>query len=137
MSSSFGVSNAGFIKWVWKCSPLLCFLKRVWEGLVLVFWMFDRVYQWSHLVLDSFFVGRFFITDSISLFFNWIFCFFVIQSWLFMFLEIYPFLLGCPFCWCVMVHSSLLRSFTFRSISCNVFSSWFCVLCFVFLDESS
>ena len=139
MSSSFGVSNAGLIKWVWKCAPLLCFL-RAWEGLVLVLWMFGRVYQWSHLVWTFFFcVGRFLITDSVSLFFNWsvqISCFFVIRSWLFMFLEIYPFLLGCQICWCVWVRSSLLRSFAFPSISCNVFSSWFyfCPVCFFLMS---
>lgn len=36
--------------WVWMCS-LFCFFGIVWEGLVLILlWMFGRIYQWSCLV---------------------------------------------------------------------------------------
>ena len=140
--------------------PPLLFFGRLWERLVLIFWMFGRIHQWSHLVLDFCFVGWFLITDSISLLvidlfrFPFLLLFLAIPAcgisvpwpgiesvplyWKcgvlatgppgkspdflflcdlvlvgFMFLEIYPFLLGCPICWCVMVHSSLWWSFAF------------------------
>ena len=42
------------------------FFGKFWKGLVLILlWMFGRIYQWSHLVLDSF-VGIYLITNSIS-----------------------------------------------------------------------
>ena len=38
----------------------LQFSGRVWEGLVLIFfWMFGRIHQWSHLVLDFCFLEVF------------------------------------------------------------------------------
>ena len=40
-------------------SPLL-FFGRVWEGLVLIpLWIFGRIHQWSHMVLDFCYLGGF------------------------------------------------------------------------------
>ena len=62
------------------------------------------------------FDGRFLITDSISLLVINLFRFsFPHDSVLdnCMFLQIHPFLLGCPICRCIIVYSSLLWSFVF------------------------
>ena len=86
----------------------------VWEGLVRFLFMFGRIPQWSHLVLGFCFQGVFcfflilLITDSILFLviglFKW-----SVSSWFsFGGLETCPFLLGCPVCWHVTVHSILL-----------------------------
>ena len=76
----------------------LLFFGWVWEGLLLLLWTCDRIHQWSHLVL--LFTGSFLTTDSISLVID-LFRYSIL-SWFslcrFVFLEMYPFLLGCPIC---------------------------------------
>ena len=66
------------------------------------------------------FVGKFLITDLISLIFS-------VCSWFgfnrCIFLGLYPFLLGYPLCCHIIVHSSLLRSLVFLSYQVHQFSS--------------
>lgn len=66
--------------------PLL-FWGKFWKDLVLIFWIFDRIHQWSHLVLDLLFLGSFFfftdywfslITNNQS--FGWTFWFLIFFS---------------------------------------------------------
>ena len=68
--------NAVLLKWVWKSSILFHFLEEFEKNW---YWFFklilDRIHQWSHLDLGHMYVGRFLITDSISLLLNGLFGF--------------------------------------------------------------
>ena len=39
---------------------LLLFFERVWKGLVVILYLFSRIYQWSHIVLDFSLLGHYF-----------------------------------------------------------------------------
>ena len=78
--------------------------------------MLCRILLWSYLVLD--------LLGGFCFFFNWFnfitrnhpSCYLFFPAWTFRdytFLGIYPFLLGCPFYWCLTVHSYLLWPFVF------------------------
>ena len=47
--------------------PTSSVFEILWEGLVLILWLFGTIYQWSHLVLNFYLLGDFLIMDSISL----------------------------------------------------------------------
>ena len=77
--------------------------------------------SWTFFGWEFLFVC-FVFTDSITLLVNWhvlIFYFFLTQSWEIMFPGICPFLLGCPFYWQIVLHSTLLYPLCFCGISCN------------------
>ena len=44
--------NAGLVKMTWKVFSSLLFGGWVWEGLVLVLWMYSRIQKWNFLLLD-------------------------------------------------------------------------------------
>lgn len=100
-------------EWCWpheKCSLLINFLRRVWEGLVLILSMFGGIHQGNYLVLD--FSCCLVLIHSHLLLVHSDFLFFpnsVLVNCLFF--RIYPFLLDCPICLHTIVHSSLLWSF--------------------------
>ena len=83
--------------------------------------MFDRIYLWSHLVLDFCLLKVF--KSQFQFQYLWLVCsYFLFSSWFsffsskkgdYTFLRIFPFLLSCPFYWCIVACSSLLWSFVF------------------------
>ena len=95
--------------------PPIYSLERVWERLVQVLSLFGRIGLWSHLILAFYSLGGGFLffvclVDSISLpscdqFFQ-ITSFLVQFCWA-MFPQACPYLLGCPVCWHIIVHSFL------------------------------
>ena len=104
--------------------------------------MFSRIHLWSHLVLDfCSWELFFFIPCSISLLVSSSYFIFLPDSVLgdCTFLEIYQFLLGCPFYWHKSVHSNLLWSFVF--LWYLLFPFWFYLfgssLSLSFSDEPS
>ena len=125
--SSYGIfdwfwyqGNASFIKWDWKRSLLF----YLWKNLRMIginsslnVWLNSPINAISTRLL---FVGKFSITYSVflcsDLFFSACSDFLFYHNSIsisYMFLGIYPFLLGCSTCWSIIVHSSLLWSFVF------------------------
>lgn len=86
--------------------------------------MFGRISLWSHPVVDFHLLKVFFfflITNSVALIVISLFKLFLLDSVLTaVFPEICPFLLGCPICWHVTVHSIFLWSHL-CSVSCYFF----------------
>ena len=99
--------NTGPQKGVWQCS-----LFRVWGLTWTVFWMFGSIHQSSHLVLDFSLFGIFHYCFNLCTNSDFLF---LCDSLLIgcVFPEIYPFLLECQICCCIIVLSSLLWSFVF------------------------
>ena len=119
--SSFGI-GVFILKMNLKEFPSLLFFGRVCEGLVLILiWIFIRIHQWNWLIL---LVKRFLTADLISLLVISLCSDFVFHhdSVLIncMFLEIYPFLIGCQICWHVIVHNISYDPLYFSCISCNI-----------------
>lgn len=84
--------------------------------------MFGRIPLWSHLVVDFHLLKvGFLITNSIALIVISLFKLFILDSVLTaVFPEICPFLLGCPICWHITVHSIFLW-LHLCSVSCYFF----------------
>lgn len=109
--------NAGLVKCVWKLSLLFNFwksLKRIGVKSSLNVWQDSsfsvKLSVWSW----TFVVGRFLITVSVYLlvYLDFVFLHYSILEDC-IFLGIYSFLLGCPFFWYIIFHSSLLQCFVF------------------------
>ena len=108
---------------IWGIFPPLKTFRRVWEKSVYVVYMFDRIFQSSHLILDfclQQLIFFFLITNSISLLVISLFISFI-SSW-FSFGGLYvsetcPFLLDCLICWHIKVHSIPLFFFKISAIS--------------------
>lgn len=101
--------DIGIREWVMKCSLLFNFVE-IWEGLVLVLYLFGKIYQWSHQVQNFFFLRFFFfITDLISVL---VICLrFSISSWFKVAtfcISRNTFYLGYPIFWHTVLHSVLL-----------------------------
>ena len=79
-------SNAGLVKWVWKCFLLFCSLfvfERFQEGWAVGFnpWMFARIHQWYCLPLNFYLLGSFWLSTqsvtsnpSVWIFYSFIAC---------------------------------------------------------------
>ena len=110
-------SDGGLIEWVWECSFLWNFLEAFQKETFSK--MFDRICLWSLLVLDFCLLEVFCCWKFFNHSFNFsscahIFYFFLVWSGKgCTLLRICPFLLGCPFYWHIVAHSSLLWSFVF------------------------
>ena len=105
------------VNWAWLYSLLLKCFWIAREGEVLVLGMFVKIRLWSHPVQGFFLLGGVFclfvcllITTSISLVVHHLFNF-PVSSWfsfrrVYMFLDVYSFLLDCPLWWHIVVRNS-------------------------------
>lgn len=116
MSLVWYQGNTGLIEWVGKYF-LFNFFGKAWEELVLIlFWTFDRIYQWKW-GFGLFFVESFFITNSVFLFVPDLFIF-SISSWVHfssLFLGICLFHQDYLICRHTVIHSIPLYSNPFYS----------------------
>ena len=65
--SGFGIWVMLIMYHVFGRVPPLLFFGRIWEDLVLIlFWMFGRIHQWSHSVLDFCLLGVLFSFNSLE-----------------------------------------------------------------------
>ena len=98
------------------------FLEEFEEDEVLIFpWMFDRIHHPSLLVLDFSLLGNFDLWFSL-LAGNWSGNSTLHDSVLerCVFLWTYSFLLHCPICWHIFVHSSVYDTLSFCDLTCNI-----------------
>ena len=75
----------------------------------------EALLSWAFVCWENFDCCFNSLTSNLSI---QIFFFFIIQSWKIVFLGVYPFVLGCPIFWQIIVFNNLLWSFVFLWCHC-------------------